>query len=215
VTEGKILDLGCGDGRIAKQVFNRQIDYGLDISKSALNSARQNNIYKKLILAPAENIPLKDNSIDLVFSNCTLEHIKNLKIVLKEISRVLKPGGILTFTVPSQFYTEYNVCTKIKYKPLTIFYGWLRNKKLNHFHLYSLNQWKNLLEKYNLTIDNYYYYHRLETLSFWDLLFWLNPIFKHLSWRPNSLEEKINQSISQAVPFKKKGGTLFIATKLK
>ncbi len=211
--KGIVLDLGCGDGRIANQVFNRQIDFGLDISQSALKQARQRQIYKKLLLAPAEKIPLDNNSVDLVFSNCTLEHIKDLERVLKEVSRILKPNGILAFTVPSKFYTEYNFCTKIGFKPLTRFYGWLRNKKLNHFHLYSLNQWEMLLNKHDLSLKNYYYYHQLSTLIYWDSLFWLNPLFKLLSWHPRLLEKRITKMISQAKLSKKNGGTLFIAAR--
>lgn len=211
---GKILDLGCGDGSIAKQVFNRQVDYGLDIDKRALQLAEEKDIYKKLLFAKAEDTPLKDNSIDLVFSNCTLEHIKNLEAVLAEVSRILKPSGVFAFTVPSKYYTEYNICTKIGFKPLTKFYGWLRNKKLTHFHLYSLKNWQKLLSDYDFKIFDQYYYHNLKAIAFWDVLFWLNPLFRLTGLHPKSIQKQIEKFITKAIPSQKQGASLFIAAKL-
>lgn len=212
--KGKILDLGCGDGRIAKILFNRKVDYGLDISQKALDSAEEKNIYKSLISAKAENIPLKDNSIDLVFSNCTIEHIKNLETVLGEVKRVLKKNGGFIFTVPSDFYTEYNIFNKIEIVPICKLYGWLRNKKLNHYHVYSLDKWKNILKKYNFKIEDYYFYHDLKTIYFWDILFWLSPLFSLIKWQPKFLSQKIEKVINEARTLQGQGATLFIYAKL-
>jgi ubiquinone/menaquinone biosynthesis C-methylase UbiE len=104
----KILDLGCGTGRhviaMAKKGFEV---YGVDISKKALNLAKERlkeeglkaklrvgDFYKKL--------PYKDKFFDGVISIKALHHARVFKIkkLIKEIERVMKPGGILMIEVP-------------------------------------------------------------------------------------------------------------------
>ena len=96
-----VLDLGCGDGRFTKLMFSGKLDYGLDISKGAIEKARKNKIYKSYIISDAHIIPLPDKSIQTVFSNSVFEHIPNLLPVLAELSRVLKPSGKIIFTTHS------------------------------------------------------------------------------------------------------------------
>ena len=56
-----------------------------------------------------EPLPFADNSVDLVFSNHTLEHLTNYLHAMGEIHRVLKHGGQLLVTVPYVTLTEYNL----------------------------------------------------------------------------------------------------------
>ena len=56
-----------------------------------------------------EPLPFDDNSVDLVFSNHTLEHLTNYLYAMGEIHRVLKHGGQLLVTVPYVTLTEYNL----------------------------------------------------------------------------------------------------------
>jgi len=55
---------------------------------------QNDNIYYEGILAPMENIPLADNSIDVVFSINSLHHSADLGQVFREIARILKPSGV-------------------------------------------------------------------------------------------------------------------------
>ncbi len=52
------------------------------------------------IVADAERIPFKDLSLDVIISNAVLEHVKDMDAALKEISRVLKPKGLLYVEIP-------------------------------------------------------------------------------------------------------------------
>lgn len=211
--KGRKLDLGCGNGEVAKCLFKQKVNYGLDINQTALNSARKKNIYKNLLLSKAEKIPLKDNSLDLIFSNCTLEHIKDLDSVLSEAKRVLKNKGFFVFTVPSSFYAEYNFFSKTGIRVLAKLYGWLRNKKLNHYHVYSLDQWRKLLKKHSFSIVNHYYYHNQKTIFIWDILFWLNPFFQLTNWQPQFIKDKVTQLISKSESREKEGATLCICAR--
>jgi len=59
--------------------------------------------HPNVVLAPADNLPYPDNSVDEVFSSHLLEHISHLQTasVLSEWRRVLKPGGVFNLVVPN------------------------------------------------------------------------------------------------------------------
>jgi len=83
----KVLDVGCGIGFVSSLYPNFDIT-GIDISDGML----ENNpyIWKK---APAEAIPFDDNTFDFVVCRSLLHHLDEPALGLKEMFRVLKPGG--------------------------------------------------------------------------------------------------------------------------
>lgn len=166
----RILDLGCGDGLTAKLVFNKKIDYGLDNDKYYIELAKKSGVYKKVLFADARDIPLKDSSVNLVFSNCVIEHIKDLDLVLNEVSRLLKKDGYFIFTAPGHNFRKFSIFSRLKLPLLPQFYGRLRDKKFSHHNCYSLTEWKRILSKYGLTVVDGYYYIDKKTAEFWDFL---------------------------------------------
>ena len=92
--KGLALDIGCGTGfvmRIAERHFSKV--YGVDITKEMLDQIPKS---KKLfpMIGDSENLPFEDNTIDACFTYSFLHHLHDLKRTLKEIHRVLKPGGV-------------------------------------------------------------------------------------------------------------------------
>jgi len=92
------VDLGCGTGVVAAQLAQRtgtERVFGLDIAEGMLEFARQQ--YPQTSLqwcgADAENLPLKNESVDLVFSSLAVQWCADFQQVCNEIFRVLKPGG--------------------------------------------------------------------------------------------------------------------------
>ncbi len=114
VKEGdKILDLGCGWGRVLKPVLDRKGDaIGFDISHKMLGLSRdhlnKNGHPPSLVRGDGTVLPFKDNSFDMIYSLLVLQHLSkgNGKDVLKEIARVLKPGGSAYVRVPGRFAPE-------------------------------------------------------------------------------------------------------------
>ncbi|MGV0107086.1 Methyltransferase type 11 [Nostoc sp. DSM 114160] len=109
---GSILEIGSGYGRAPlhlSKAKNLKCEkyYGIDISEPLLRRLikvkQEYNFFPEaefnLICTSAETLPLEDNSIDLVISNCVFMHIPDaqLRNLLADISRVLKPGGIFVF----------------------------------------------------------------------------------------------------------------------
>ena len=110
-----ILDVATGTGdiaiRAAKEIKCQQI-IGIDISEGMLEIAKEKARKKKLaekinfIAGDAENIPFDKQKFDCVTCAFGVRNFENLEIGLKEINRVLKPGGmvaILEFTLPKNF----------------------------------------------------------------------------------------------------------------
>ena len=91
----KILDLGCGNGFLSQLFPNFNI-VGVDVSDGML----ANNPHK-WVKGSAESIPFGDNEFDFVVCRSLLHHLENPSIGLKEIFRVLKPGGEVSFYDPN------------------------------------------------------------------------------------------------------------------
>ncbi len=101
--EGEVvLDLGSGGGidvlLSAARVGPTGKAYGLDMTDEMLALARKNaeaagatNV--EFLKGEIENIPLPDNSVDVIISNCVINLSADKRRVLKEAFRVLKPGG--------------------------------------------------------------------------------------------------------------------------
>lgn len=96
------VDLGSGRGtdvlRLAEEVGESGIVYGIDISEGMILKAQKTSEKSgiknaKFIQSALESIPLERNSVDLIISNCTINHASQKQKVWNEIARVLKDGG--------------------------------------------------------------------------------------------------------------------------
>jgi len=97
-----VLDLGSGGGidvlLSAKRVGPTGKAYGLDMTDEMLALARENQrtagaTNVEFLKGTIENIPLPDNSVDVIISNCVINLSSDKDAVLREAFRVLKPGG--------------------------------------------------------------------------------------------------------------------------
>jgi ubiquinone/menaquinone biosynthesis C-methylase UbiE len=105
---GRVLDLGCGDGRYFNLLWPEAKDVvGVDMDPVTAETARQSGIYQQVHTSPAHQIPEPDASFDHVFANCSLEHMEQLDKVLAEVHRCLKPGGTLLCSVVTHRFKEW------------------------------------------------------------------------------------------------------------
>ena len=97
-----VLDLGSGGGidvlLSARRVGPRGKAYGLDMTDEMLALARENQrksgvTNAEFLRGEIEHIPLPDDSVDVVISNCVINLSADKDAVLREAFRVLKPGG--------------------------------------------------------------------------------------------------------------------------
>lgn len=94
---GKVLDLACGIMPYKEYLMSDKIEeyIGIDLEPGEYHHDVKPDLYWNGI-----EIPLDNSSVDFVLATEFLEHYFDTASILREINRVLKPGGILFFTVP-------------------------------------------------------------------------------------------------------------------
>jgi SAM-dependent methyltransferase len=121
---GKVLDFGCGSANNGIFFMRRGYEvHGIDIAENALELVSANlesyNLNPKLVenfqILPLdwERLPYEDESFDFILSNQVLYYLaseEEIRRVCRELSRVLKPGGIVFLTMmgPTNYYMRYH-----------------------------------------------------------------------------------------------------------
>ncbi len=99
-----ILDAGCGTGHGSRALLKRYRGssvVALDLSEGMLRQTRRRRpLLRRLdpVCADAAGLPLANDSVDLIFSNLMLQWCNDPDTVFGEFRRVLKPGGLLSFS---------------------------------------------------------------------------------------------------------------------
>jgi len=103
--DSKILDAGCGAGRIAKEIANRRYDViAMDYSHNMVKEAKaicsvNEELDIKFLQGDIESLPYKDSVFDMVLCLGVITYLKSEQKALREMSRILKPGGTLILSI--------------------------------------------------------------------------------------------------------------------
>ncbi len=188
--EHPVLDVGCGDGFLARVAFEQQLEAGIDLDQGEVDRAIQSKSYKKTLYASATDIPFKDNSFNTVVSNCVLEHIPDIDKALSEINRVLRKNGRLMITLPSECYTENSffrgLLTKLGFPRLGDWYINHLNRVFKHYHVDNAATWKKRLQKAGLKMEKAEYIIPIKTFHTyerWMMMAFPSKILKALLGR--------------------------------
>ncbi len=117
-----ILDVGCGGGFLAEEFAGDGFRVtGIDPSERSVAAARkhaaQSGLDIRYEVGRGETMPFPDGSFDLVACCDVLEHVDDLEKVLREVSRLLKPGGVF-------FYDTVNRTWRSKIAIIKIWQEW-------------------------------------------------------------------------------------------
>jgi SAM-dependent methyltransferase len=94
----KILDLGCGDGQIARALAAQGSDVlGVDPTQLHIDVAIERGGGPRYLLGGATKIPADDETFDAVVACLVFEHIDQMDEAMTEVARVLKPNGQFSF----------------------------------------------------------------------------------------------------------------------
>lgn len=91
----RLLDVGCGEGQVARRVAGLGVDVvGVDPTPTQLTTARARGGGVRYARAAAEALPVRDAAVDAVVVCLTLEHLDPFEPAVVEVGRVLADGGV-------------------------------------------------------------------------------------------------------------------------
>ena len=172
--EGTMLDLGCGEGRHIFGLMEKFPDLkciGLDPHIESLDKAFEglkflesiSNTKTNFLSGSAYSLPFSDDSFDLVVCSEVLEHLHDYKDAIKEINRVLKPGGQFLASVPAEFPEK--IC-------------WLlseayQNQPGGHLRIFKKNELIEEVAEHNFSFESSQRFHSIHSAYWWlRCLFW-------------------------------------------
>lgn len=156
----RLLELGCGNGKLWQEnridLRNREI-FLSDISEGMIEEVR-NKLGSDFncIVADSEKIPFKDSYFDTIIANHVLFYLNDLNLGLKEISRVLRPNGILYCSTYGKNHMKeiteivQNFDSRIS----------LSNHSL--YDIFGLENGESILKNYFSSVHRFYYQDSLE-----------------------------------------------------
>ena len=163
----QVLELGCGNGRLWNE--NRSRVKGhihlSDISQGMINDAIENlkNLNVQYYCFDCHHIPFDDESMDIIIANHLLFYLKDIDKVLKEIKRVLKPGGYFyCSTYGKNHMKEITELVKLYDPQIT-----LSNVLL--YEVFGLENGEDILKVYFHTVDKDVYEDSLEVTHMDDI----------------------------------------------
>lgn len=166
----KVLDLGCGNGRLYQILEEKQVDYtGTDQSTELLKIAQQKNPQLKFIEAEMTSLPFADNEFDIIYCIAVFHHLPDEESRVKalgEMKRVLRSGGLAVVVNWSLVDSDW-VWNKVKQGK----YKYLDNNDFiipwrdgegdilgeRFYHGFTIEELKNLFEKVNFIVKEQYY----------------------------------------------------------
>lgn len=111
------IEIGCGTGKISRAV----VDLVGELTVSDISEKLASKVGKEMGVSwtcqDACSLELPDNSYDIVISSECIEHVPNPQKALKEMARILKPGGFLVVTTPNKLWYPVlwlSMATKIR-----------------------------------------------------------------------------------------------------
>ena len=172
-----VLDLGCGEGRhvISAYIEADVQSVGVDLSVQDLRTTREkfadfnepDNEAKSFGLSSANalELPFADNTFDKVICSEVLEHIPDYRGALREIERVLKPGGLFCASVPRRWPEK--ICWALSDAYYQVPGG--------HLRIFRSNELRSEIEGLGFDYYDRHWAHALHAPFWWlKCLFWKN-----------------------------------------
>lgn len=145
---GKVLDAAAGQGFLSKKLF----ELGFEVYPVDINPLQF--FFNKLKCEKVDlnrELPFKNNFFDLIVSVESIEHLENPWDFIKELYRVLKPGGRLILTTPN----ITNIFSRLLFLISGRFILFSKKTVKNKYHIMPLPKWliEGILENKNFLIE--------------------------------------------------------------
>mgnify|MGYP001583850183 CR=1 FL=1 len=151
----KLLDLGCGNGRLYKFLKkHKKISYlGMDNNKRLLALAKKEKPSARFLFGDMTKIPSKSDSFDIIACVAAFHHLPSKKLrlqALSEMHRILKKNGVLFLTNWNLFqpkYKKYIWLSYLRLRPRDTFIPWSDSGIKRYYHAFTTKELSKLLQK--------------------------------------------------------------------
>jgi len=166
-----LLELGCGLGGLVGQLNRDFVTFGLDVNHWALVQAKSTASSTQLQVGSAETLPYGNGIFGAVIIKHVVEHLKQPELCIKELGRILAPGGVLILATPN---------LESLLKPVK---GdqWIGYQDPTHIALKPPSDWLELLKKAGFNIE------RVFADGFWDV--------PYIRWVPKPIQKIVFGSL--------------------
>lgn len=180
-----IVDIGSGDGTFVQIAFPRKHVVGIDPIRSDTHEAARRGVYRGLSVAHGAALPFADASFASAISNCVLEHVVPLDATLREVTRVLRPGGqFVASVVGNRFPQDLLGTTLLNALGLDgSRYGRWFNKISYHFNTLSADEWSRRFQDAGMEVVSCRPYFSAAALKLFD--------FSHYYGAPSILTRRL------------------------
>jgi SAM-dependent methyltransferase len=184
---GKILEIGCGNGRLLSRLVNIGFDkiVGVEPSRKAVMATPKNVNRKNIIIDFFKNRQFKSNHFDAIIFMQVLDHVMDPNIFLKEVNRILKPGGYVLALVHNS--RSWSARLLGERSPII---------DLQHIYLFDKVNIKKIFQKNGFRVKGVF-----DTFTRYSILYWMKllpipkALKKYLSGTKMRFLSKINVKI--------------------
>jgi len=165
---GRVLEIGCGLGHLLGWLCDDYQVVGTDINQWAIEQARENVPKGTFYVQPAEDLGIfPQAAFQIVIAKHVVEHLEKPILAIREISRVLAPGGLLLLATPNMD------------SPMRAWKkeNWIGYQDPTHISLKTPAEWGEMLSKHDIAITKVF------SDGFWDA--------PYLPWLPAKLQKVI------------------------
>ena len=160
----KYLDVSCGRALLPRLAQEAQA-HGLDLSHAALRAGRMQG-GGNLVTGNVQELPYASASFDVVSNIGSLEHYVDVDTAVREMTRVLKPGGRAYVLVPNTFSLTTNIWIALRQGRTSI-----DEQPIQRYA--ARQEWQALIETYGLVVKKTYKYEREWPRTWGDLNYYL------------------------------------------
>jgi len=141
---GKLLEIGCGYGALLAEAKKRGFEvWGWEINPNKCEFIKKRFGIENISSKPLTELGFADGTFDVVAMMDVIEHIADVRGLLREVNRLLKPGGLLYMNTPD-YHGIRSRATRSKWRYLYSF---------SHFHFFYYETLKKLLESEGFVIQ--------------------------------------------------------------
>ncbi|WP_320040095.1 class I SAM-dependent methyltransferase [uncultured Desulfobacter sp.] len=177
IPSGRILDVGCGNGKFLRVLGDAWKKYGCDVAPAAVQFVRQNRLFN-VRLGLLEELDYPKQFFDVVYFRASLHHTENPRKTLEVAHRLVKPSGIVAISMSNN---AAGPCGRV-------FKGKTRSFDYGHTHFFTPATLRKLLRLCGLQeIYTYYPYFGTGYENFADLGKFVRQTFRLILGRDSDL----------------------------